>query len=221
MKISASLQCLLLAAMVLVPSGVDAAEGVPSRLSAASLFNVGNAALKEGRLGEAILNYERASWLKPNDPDIDANLRLARSKAGLWNGERAWWDRLVHRASLANWGIVLAAGIFLLAAILPLGLLMPQARPIWTIMRFVALLTCIIAGASMVMSWGDLSRAVITAKETTARVAPAAASGAAFHLREGEVVRVTRIHGEFCLALNRDGRQGWTRLEHVQLVVPR
>jgi tetratricopeptide (TPR) repeat protein len=43
-------------------------------------YNLGNAYLKAGQLGWAVLNYERALQLNPRDPDIRANLTYARSR---------------------------------------------------------------------------------------------------------------------------------------------
>ena len=40
-------------------------------------YNLGNACFKSGKLGEAILWYERARRLLPHDEDIEANLRFA------------------------------------------------------------------------------------------------------------------------------------------------
>ena len=40
-------------------------------------YNLGNACFKAGKLGEAILWYERARRLVPHDEDIEANLRFA------------------------------------------------------------------------------------------------------------------------------------------------
>jgi tetratricopeptide (TPR) repeat protein len=43
-------------------------------------YNQGNALFRLNRLGPAILAYERARKLAPSDPDIDYNLRFARSR---------------------------------------------------------------------------------------------------------------------------------------------
>ncbi len=43
-------------------------------------FNLGNAYMEGGDLGRAVLNYLRAEELSPRDPDIVANLALARSR---------------------------------------------------------------------------------------------------------------------------------------------
>ena len=53
---------------------------VRSGVANAELFyNLGNACLKADRLGPAILWYERAARLRPNDPDLRFNLDYARS----------------------------------------------------------------------------------------------------------------------------------------------
>jgi hypothetical protein len=44
-------------------------------------YNLGNAYYKQGDYGRAILNFRRAQQLAPRDPDIEANLVLARAQA--------------------------------------------------------------------------------------------------------------------------------------------
>ena len=44
-------------------------------------FNLGNAYFQQGDYGQAILSYRRAQQLAPRDPDIEANLAMARSQA--------------------------------------------------------------------------------------------------------------------------------------------
>ena len=43
-------------------------------------YNLGNAYFRTGDLGRSILHYERAHRLSPTDPDVRANLALARSR---------------------------------------------------------------------------------------------------------------------------------------------
>lgn len=47
----------------------------------ALFYNLGNAYFKQGDLGRAIVSYRRAERLAPRDPDIQANLDLARGLA--------------------------------------------------------------------------------------------------------------------------------------------
>ena len=57
----------------LITQGVD---------DAAVFYNLGNAYYQSGELGRAVLNLQRAALLEPRDPDIKANLALARAKSG-------------------------------------------------------------------------------------------------------------------------------------------
>src|SRR5213596_601477 len=47
--------------------------------SAAVHYNLGNALFKAGKIGRAILNYRRAHYIDPRDPDITGNLDFARN----------------------------------------------------------------------------------------------------------------------------------------------
>src|ERR1700750_2430105 len=51
--------------------------------SADNLYNLANSYSRAGKPGLAVLNYERAALLAPDDPDIEANLDYVRGKAGL------------------------------------------------------------------------------------------------------------------------------------------
>ena len=46
-------------------------------------YNLGNAWFRQGKLGLAVLNYERARRLAPRDPDILANLKFAQQRLGV------------------------------------------------------------------------------------------------------------------------------------------
>lgn len=50
---------------------------------AALFYNLGNAYFQQGDLPRTLLSYELASQFNPRDPDLRANLELARSAAGL------------------------------------------------------------------------------------------------------------------------------------------
>src|SRR5216684_895 len=58
-------------------------------------FNLGNAYFRQDKLGQAILNYERARRLAPRDPDILANLKFAERRLGV--DEANMSPRAMHR----------------------------------------------------------------------------------------------------------------------------
>src|ERR1700722_7221745 len=61
--------------------------------SAATLYNLANAYARAGKPGFAVLNYERAKLLDPNDPDIEANLNHVLQGAGLPPESRTQFER--------------------------------------------------------------------------------------------------------------------------------
>jgi len=119
-------------------------------------YNLGNAYFRLGELGRAILHYERAHRLRPVDPDIRANLELARSRridrvepeeaASVVAWTRAIQDRLgPDRQALVFltllWGI---AGLVTWASIRPSG---------WSAWVGWTLATLVLAAALTVLSW--------------------------------------------------------------------
>src|SRR5580704_1201173 len=81
------------------------AESDPSGYSAARLYNIANSYARMGKPGMAILNYQRAGLLSPNDPDIEANLQYVRTSAHLPGEVRGTFDRIARIASplLLSW----------------------------------------------------------------------------------------------------------------------
>ena len=65
------------ATVVYIYEQLVAAEGE----AASVYYNLGNSYYKQGEIARAILNYERALLITPNNGDVQFNLELARSKA--------------------------------------------------------------------------------------------------------------------------------------------
>jgi tetratricopeptide (TPR) repeat protein len=95
-------------------------------VSPAIYFNAGNAWFKAGQIGRAIYDYRRAEQLAPRDPDIRANLGIARAQAGTSSaalpGSR--WTRWVGRVTLNEWACSASAAAALFFLIL-------TARQVW------------------------------------------------------------------------------------------
>jgi len=187
--------------------------------SAPVLFNLANAQVAEGKLGPAILNYERARWLAPNDPDITANLALARQKVGVEPEQFSRLAAVAHSLTWTEWSILATAMLWLVAAALPLRRLLPRAAPALTAAAVVAALVLLSALGAVALCWHDLDRAIVTAPNATARVSPITVIQPLFALRTGEPVTIKRTQGAFLLIANRQGREGWVSRESVTPVV--
>jgi len=188
--------------------------------SAPALYNAANAYARSGKPGLAVLNYERARLLAPNDPDIRTNLSFVRASAGLPAQSENWFSRSVRIADpdvLAWAGLIglAAAGISLLA-----GRRSSRHR---FALRAVAVIGISAAGLTLcnaVAIWPSLHEAVIVAQGAAAHVAPAGNAETLFSLPEAETVAMGAEHGGFMLVRTPDGRTGWVSAADLAPVLP-
>jgi tetratricopeptide (TPR) repeat protein len=199
------------------PGGSNIAKG---GYSAAALFNRANACAREGKSGLAILNYERALLLAPNEADIAANLHFVRAKAGLPDAPENWFTRslLYARPNTLAWlgslGLVLAGMSLLLVR------LYPQRRLAFRSSTFAGVLLVATAIGSAITMWPRINEAVVISREAPARIAPVSAAEAAFKLHEGETVTMRAEHQDFALVQTSAGRSGWVARADLARVVP-
>jgi tetratricopeptide (TPR) repeat protein len=199
------------------PRGSSIATG---GYSAAGLFNRANACAREGKSGLAILNYERALLLAPNEADIAANLHFVRAKAGLPDAPENWFTRGLRYARpntlawLGSLGLVLAGMSLLLVR------LYPKRRLALRSLTFAGVLLVATAIGSAITMWPRINEAVVISREAPARIAPVSAAEAAFKLHEGETVTMRAEHQDFALVQTSAGRSGWVARADLARVMP-
>jgi tetratricopeptide (TPR) repeat protein len=199
------------------PRGSSIATG---GYSAAGLFNRANACAREGKSGLAILNYERALLLAPNEADIAANLHFVRAKAGLPDAPENWFTRSLRYARpntlawLGSLGLVLAGMSLLLVR------LYPKRRLALRSLTFAGVLLVATAIGSAITMWPRINEAVVISREAPARIAPVSAAEAAFKLHEGETVTMRAEHQDFALVQTSAGRSGWVARADLARVMP-
>jgi hypothetical protein len=189
--------------------------------SAPALFNEANAAQHAGRLGPAILGYERASLLAPGDPAIAKNLRAAREKASVAAPVVPAWQRPAHALSLDGLAVLASVSLLLVSLLLFGARLIPATQR--NLIRGVAAsfgVIALLAGLSVVVRWPELTRAVIVGARSTARIAPAGNAEKSFDLKSGELVQAGKRYGQFVLVRSADGRSGWVSREEVESIIP-
>jgi hypothetical protein len=192
-----------------------------SAVSAPALFNEANAAQRAGRLGPAILDYERAQWLAPGDPAIAQNLRTAREKAGVSAPAVPMWQRPAHWLSfdaltvLASISLLLFGLLFFGTRFIP-ATLRGLARGVSSSLAVVAVL----AASAVALRWPELDRAVIVGAQPVAHLAPAANSATSFSPKPGEIVRAENTYGNFVRVRAADGRSGWVAAAEVEKIIP-
>ncbi|HVM62042.1 MAG TPA: tetratricopeptide repeat protein [Verrucomicrobiae bacterium] len=193
-------------------------------------YNLGNAQFREGELGLAILDYERARRLAPRDPDILANLKFAEQRAGVddVNAPPRAWQRyvrsIVRSRTPTEWGVYELAALWLTILAIGAWLYLPRLR---TGLLAIAAVGCVGFAAS-VFALGreafmerSAPTAVVVAKETDARFAPVADATIHFKLAEGTRVVIREDRGQWVFVERADGQQGWARSDAVERVAPR
>jgi hypothetical protein len=197
-----------------------APQATPAGYSAAALYNLANAYARAGKPGLAVLNYERARLLEPDDPDIDANLRRVREASGLPPESRSGFERMA--SGIASPRILAWVGVLglLIAGVSTLARLRyaTHRRKLFT----AALLGISLAGLAVgngVALWPIMHEAVIT-HAAPVRVSPVPIEEPVFVLPEASTVSMSAQHDGFVLVRASSGRTGWVSSANIAPVVP-
>jgi hypothetical protein len=203
--------------------GAQSGEGTvaTSGYSAATLFNQANGYARQDKAGLAILNYERARLLAPDDADIAANLHFVRAKAGLPDAPERWFSRGLSHAHPNTLAWLGCLGLVLVGMSMMLVRLRPERRFAFRVMALVGALLIASAIGSASTMWPRVKEAVVIARGAPARTSPASVAEPAFTLREGEIVTVRAELENFDLVQTAAGRAGWVARADLALVVPR
>jgi tetratricopeptide (TPR) repeat protein len=193
----------------------------PSGYSAPALYNTANAYARAGKPGLAVLNYERARLLEPNDPDIDANLRHVREAAGLAPQTRSRFDRLLGIASPRLFAWVGVLGL-LLAGLSALARVRSKAhrRKLLAVM-LAGFCLLGLSAANAVALWPILHKAVVTVHSAQVRVSPVTTEAPLFELPEATIVKLRAEHDDFLLIQTAAGRSGWVQTATLAPILPR
>ncbi|HTS18661.1 MAG TPA: tetratricopeptide repeat protein [Verrucomicrobiae bacterium] len=193
-------------------------------------YNLGNAHFREGKLGLAILDYERARRLAPRDPDILANLKFAEQRADVddVNAPPRAWQRYLHSIitsrTSTEWAVYELSALWLTILAMGMWLYIPRLRTgllVIVVVGSVGFAASVFALGREVIAGGSAPSAVIVAKETDARFAPVADATVHFKVVEGTRVIVREDRGQWLLVERADGEQGWVRSDTLERVAVR
>jgi tetratricopeptide (TPR) repeat protein len=183
-------------------------------------YNLGNAYYKDGKIGYAILYYEKALKLSPNDDDIQHNLAIANTKTVdkinvfpqffIFQ----WWESLLSFFSVKGWTyftyfifllILGAAGIYFFV----------RDPMIQRYSFFGGLLILILFIFSVIILTININRelnvkkGIVITQAVTAKLSPDEKSNDAFVIHEGlKVTMEDRVDNWVEIMLN-DGKMGW------------
>ena len=188
-------------------------------------YNLGNTYFKQGRLGPAILQFERARKKNPRDRDVLANLNYVK---GLLEyrveDKRNWYLRafetLLAFVTQKEAGIVSFALslFFLLSWVVPLYF-RPDMNWGWR-RKTVLVLAALAFSFWLTKGFHDLSvqEAIVLKPQATVRYGPSYKDQAALRLGEGIKVRVTKKEGEWSRIALTNGDTGWIAQEDLEVI---
>jgi len=183
-------------------------------------YNLGNAYYKVGNIAKAVLFYERALKLMPNDEDLRYNLQLANSviidkiepapRLFIWQ----YWDGMKQMLSLhgLTW---LAYLVFVLTIGAWAGLILARTYRFRRIALIAGSVSGLVFALVLVVFFGRLSdlgskdSAIVTAQITTAKNSPDPKSSDAFVLHAGVKVQITDQLSDWVKIRLADGKVGW------------
>ena len=191
-------------------------------------YNLGNAYFRLGELGRAILHYERAHRLRPIDPDIRANLELARSRridrvepeevAAVVGWTRTLQDRLGPDRQALVFLVLLwvIAGLVTWASIRLAG---------WSAWQGWTLAALLLAASLVALSWGVTWQrlegervAVVLAASVEVLAGPGENNASLFTVHEGLTLTVRSERPDWVQVSLPNGLNGWIPRAAIGLV---
>lgn len=192
-------------------------EGVSSEL----YYNLGNAYYRTKDLGKAILSYERARILAPNDSDINYNLQYAYSKTvdKITPAREAfyvtWYKAIANSNSIGKWMIISIIILIIAMLLFPLYLFSryEKFRRIGLYSSILLLITFLLTTIFAYQQKRDLedrSKGIITVSSTEIKKSPNANSDNVVTVHEGAPVELTNESFQQWIEVKLpDEKQGW------------
>lgn len=185
-------------------------------------YNLGNAYFKSNNVPYAILNYERAKKLAPNDEDIAFNLKLANQRTvdkiepipQLFLKE--WKDDFMQIFSEKGWSllsiILFSTALLLIAVYLIVNRLLMKQISFWFGIAFLAmsLISFFVARQCYALA-ENANDAIVISSSVTVKSSPSEDGAKAFIIHEGTKVSIVETNGEWSEIKISNGNVGWLR----------
>ncbi len=197
--------------------------------SATLYYNLGNAYFKNRAYAAAILNYERALLLEPNNEDAAFNLSIAQAHT-VDKIEplgdfflTLWLEKMIAMFPSNTWACVAIASFLLFVAAVLLYFFGRSVR-LKKLGFFGAILLLIVSGCANRFAYlqkhdqVERNTAIIFAPTITVRSSPSESGTELFVLHEGTKVTVLEKLGEWSEIVVIDGNRGWIPTEKLTII---
>ncbi|WP_345160966.1 hypothetical protein [Pontibacter saemangeumensis] len=191
--------------------------------SAALYNNLGSAYLQEDKIGQAILNYEKALLISPQNPQIQNNASVARNKTKFVQQPEDVISRLSKLVSLAftvdDLAILgltmLVLGLCLMALHLYAGRM--SLKVISAGLMLAAVFTLAVATLQLYLH-SNTSKAVVIKQKIVVKKSASLQAKDAFTLYEGTIVNVQdNFEGWYKISWTKDDK-GWVQMKTIKKI---
>jgi len=188
-------------------------------------YNLGNSYFKKGELGLAVLNYERANVLIPNDSDLRSNydyvlqaLNLEPQLSGVW------FERIVYslfRNMDIDSLIILLISIYIaLIALLILNLFINRLKRFSGFIAFVLIALFILPAFALSSKINYFNKAaIVISKEADVKFEPLENATTYFKLNAGSKVEVVEKTEGWYKVKRFDNKLGWVNKSVLRQIV--
>jgi len=194
---------------------------------AAVLYDLGICYQRLGKYGPAILAYERARLLTPRDPDLLANLALARKAAAAFEepGRNPRLEEVLAYLSRNEWSWLVAGSALVLGSlVLLVGVLRPPRRGLRQAAVAVAVLATLVllaGGSALYLRRAEAHRGIVLTDEATVRLSPFAQAEALGTPGPGRLVHLGARQGDFYyIEIPGGNLRGWLASQDVAAITP-
>lgn len=181
------------------------------RISVPLLFNLGNAYLKSGQIGRAIVQYRRAEGIAPRDPEIRANLELARHRVAEAKNRQGVFAAVVKKLTLNEWTVLTFFAVTFWFAMLAIREWLPSWRNSFRGALIALGLAALLSGTCLVKAIFEqtVRHAVVVVPEAVIRRGPFQESQSIFTIRDGAEVEVINQKDDWVEIADNGRRTGW------------
>lgn len=192
-------------------------------------YNLGNAYFRSGKIGLAILYYEKAKKIAHSDEDVNYNLAFANSKI-VDKIETLpkffifdWWENVLALFSVSGWTYIAYLFYFLILAAIGYYFfarsLKAQRIGFYSgiISAFLLLITLLLLFVNLNREF-NVKYGVIVEPEVVTKFSPDQNSQDAFVVHEGLKVRAEDHVSDWIRIKLIDGKVGWLKKENLKLI---
>lgn len=196
------------------------------RATQAVHYNLGNAALRLNRKGEALLNYERARKITPRDKDLLWNISVLKNALPdrIEDTSSHWLlapvQKVKELVATDELAVLFSAGLGILALASLFSFLFPARAGFWRFLGTSGVLLALSASILFVLEWRDSSEPnfVVLDREITAYYGPSDKETRAFTLHEGAEGRIIDRSQDWVYIALKNKNTGWVRKSAGEIV---